>query len=73
MPPGGCKILAPIILRLFEDGLSGLMEPGGLLLLSGILDEQAERVITRSQKEGYTVLEKAMIKDWVVLVLQKQS
>ncbi len=67
------NILAPIILRLFEDGLSGLMEPGGLLLLSGILDEQAERVITRSQKEGYTVLEKAMIKDWVVLVLQKQS
>ncbi len=65
------NILAPVILRLFDQGLSELVEPGGLLLLSGILDEQADGVVQRCLGEGYSLLEKAMIKDWVVLVFQK--
>jgi ribosomal protein L11 methyltransferase len=67
------NILAPVILRLFGSGLSDLVDAGGLLILSGILDEQANGVVQRGILEGYTLLEKALIKDWVVLVLQKQG
>jgi ribosomal protein L11 methyltransferase len=67
------NILAPVILRLFDAGLSDLVDAGGLLILSGILDEQADGVVQRGILEGYTLLEKSLIKDWVVLVLQKQG
>ncbi len=38
------NILAPIIIRLLEDGLAGLVAPGGALLLSGILQAQWEGI-----------------------------
>lgn len=34
------NILAPILVRLLEDGLAEMVAPGGVLILSGILDEQ---------------------------------
>ena len=34
------NILAPILLRLFDNGLAEIVSPGGALILSGILDEQ---------------------------------
>jgi len=67
------NILAPVILRLFDAGLSDLVDAGGLLILSGILEEQADGVVQRGIDAGYTLLEKALIKDWVVLVLKKQG
>ena len=36
------NILAPVIIRLFGMGLADLVAPGGVLILSGILAEQAE-------------------------------
>ncbi len=36
------NIFAPIIIRLFDDGLGELVNPGGKLVLSGILDKQAD-------------------------------
>ena len=65
------NILAPIILRLFDDGLGELVEPGGILVLSGILDEQAAAVQARAEAEGYTHLETAQIGDWVAIVLRR--
>jgi ribosomal protein L11 methyltransferase len=35
------NILAPVIVRLLDDGLADLLDQGGVLVLSGILDEQA--------------------------------
>ena len=34
------NILAPVLIRLMEDGLLELLSPGGVLVLSGILEEQ---------------------------------
>lgn len=65
------NILAPIILRLFDDGLGDLVEPGGILVLSGILDEQAAAVQARAEAEGYTHLETAQMGDWVAIVLRR--
>jgi ribosomal protein L11 methyltransferase len=66
------NILASIILDLFEDdNLAELVEPGGLLILSGILDYQADAVIQKASEYGLTLLEKRGIEDWVALCLKK--
>ncbi|MBI9045513.1 MAG: 50S ribosomal protein L11 methyltransferase [Anaerolineaceae bacterium] len=65
------NILAPIILRLVDIGLTDLVEEGGFLILSGILDEQAENIREVVEKRGFEFVEKQMIADWVVMVLKR--
>jgi ribosomal protein L11 methyltransferase len=65
------NILAPVILRLLDQGLGNLVAPGGFMILSGILEEQLSefeealkghdlRIVTQRQKE-----------DWVALGVQR--
>jgi ribosomal protein L11 methyltransferase len=63
------NILAPVIIRLFEAGLAGLLEPGGVMILSGILQEQAQSVMEAAQSKGLTMQGQRQIEDWVALVL----
>lgn len=65
------NILAVIILRLFEAGLAKLVAEGGTLILSGILDEQEDRIRAAAQADGLTLIDRAQMKDWVSLVYQK--
>ena len=65
------NILAVIILRLFEAGLAKLVAKGGTLILSGILDEQEDRIRAAAQADGLTLIDRAQMKDWVSLVYQK--
>ncbi|MDY6874058.1 MAG: 50S ribosomal protein L11 methyltransferase [Chloroflexota bacterium] len=67
------NILAPIILRLFDDGLAGLVAPGGTLLLSGLLEHQEAEVIQRCEAEGFTFLERETQADWVSLAMKKRE
>jgi ribosomal protein L11 methyltransferase len=62
------NILAPVILRLFEAGLTQLVASGGRLILSGILDEQVPDVEVVAARHGLTLNEKRNMEDWVVLV-----
>jgi ribosomal protein L11 methyltransferase len=62
------NILAPIILRLLDAGLAKLVTPGGTLVLSGILDEQARGVIEKAQSCGLRLVETRQINDWVALI-----
>jgi len=62
------NILAPIILRLLDAGLAKLVAPGGTLVLSGILDEQARGVIEKAQSCGLRLVETCQINDWVALI-----
>jgi len=64
------NILAPIIIRLFDMGLADLLSPGGALILSGILAEQAEGVIFSSKANGLKLVEKHQIGDWVALLVR---
>ncbi len=61
------NILAPIIIRLFDDGLADLVEPGGTIILSGILEEQADGVIEKGKSKGLTYIKRLQIADWVSL------
>jgi len=62
------NILAPIILRLFDAGLSDLLVPGGALILAGILAEQAEAVRSAAAAKGLDFVEGRQMGDWVALV-----
>ncbi len=65
------NILAPVILRLFEQGLADLVEPGGALILSGILEEQAEVVIQTAQAYGFEPIRWRQQGDWVGVLAQR--
>ncbi len=62
------NILAPVLIRLFEGGMAELVEPGGVIILAGILAEQADSVIDSAGKHGLTYVEKRTSGDWVALV-----
>lgn len=64
------NILAPIIIRLFASGLAKLVAPGGILILSGILDKQAEDVLAAAQAHGLMEIERRQITDWVAMVMR---
>ena len=64
------NILAPIIIRLFDAGLAELVTPGGQIVLSGILAEQAQGVIEAAQARGLQFVEQRQINDWVVILLR---
>jgi ribosomal protein L11 methyltransferase len=65
------NILAPILLRLFDGGIADLVEPGGLLLLSGVMDIQRDKMVERAQVAGLTLVEETMEMDWVAFVFRK--
>jgi ribosomal protein L11 methyltransferase len=64
------NILAPIIIRLFAAGLAKLVAPGGTLILSGILDKQADDVLAAAQAQGLVEIERRQIADWVAMVMK---
>ena len=64
------NILAPVILRLFGMGLAELVSPGGALVLSGILAEQAPGVIVCAEEHGLKLADKRQAGDWVALLVR---
>jgi len=65
------NILAPVIVRLFEAGLGELIEENGVIILSGILEEQLPRVIEAAQAKGLKVTGRKQTGDWVALSLNR--
>jgi ribosomal protein L11 methyltransferase len=65
------NILAPVIIRLFDSGLADLMEENGAIILSGILQEQEERVVEAAQVKGLRKIERRQLGDWVTLTMSR--
>jgi ribosomal protein L11 methyltransferase len=65
------NILAPVIVRLFESGLAELIEPGGAIILSGILEEQAQGVVEAAQARGLRMDGRKQMGDWVALTMSR--
>jgi len=59
------NILAPILIRLFDAGMADLIAPGGAIILSGILDHQAQAVAASAQEHGLVLIEQRQMGDWV--------
>ena len=65
------NILAPVIVRLFDAGLAELIDDEGAIVLSGILQEQAQNVIDAGQALGLKMTEKRQMGDWVALTMSR--
>jgi ribosomal protein L11 methyltransferase len=65
------NILARTIIELFDHGLAQLATPGGLIVLSGILESQAFEVIAALKRHGLTLVAQERLEDWVALIAQK--
>lgn len=65
------NILAPVIVRLFDTGLADLLEDDGAIILSGILQEQAQNVVRAAQAEGLELDDRKQIGDWVALRMSR--
>ena len=65
------NILAPVLVRLLDEGLGELVSPGGWLVLSGILAEQSPEVEQALSRHGMTLLERRQSGDWVALAAQE--
>jgi ribosomal protein L11 methyltransferase len=65
------NILAKIIQKLLEEGLAELLAPGGALILSGILEEQAQDIENSAEDRGLVITKRVQMGDWVALVAEK--
>ena len=67
------NILAPVLVTLLEQGMSELLTNQGILILSGILEEQTGDVEAAIEASGLRLEERRQIADWVALVVKKQG
>jgi ribosomal protein L11 methyltransferase len=68
------NILAPVIIALLHQG--GLLErvkPGGWLILSGIIDEQAAEVVAALELASGELRQRLVVRDWVTLVASPKT
>lgn len=67
------NILAPVLVRLFAEGMRDLVDPGGKLILSGILAEQADEVAQAASQHGFTQIQRLQSGDWVAMTVERQA
>lgn len=65
------NILARVIVELLEQGLDRTVNPGGLLIVSGILDSQAYQVRAAFQANGLNILAQEQLEDWVAIIARR--
>lgn len=65
------NILAHILMRLLDAGMGDLLTPDGVLLLSGILEEQIDEMLGKLAEHNLKVIEKRQIEDWVALAVTR--
>jgi ribosomal protein L11 methyltransferase len=61
------NIIAPILTRLFEDGLRDIVSPAGNLILSGVLQEQLPGILTLLDDYGFNLKTQRQQGEWVGL------
>jgi ribosomal protein L11 methyltransferase len=70
-PLVAANILAPVIIRLLQDGLGDLLSPGGRLILAGILLSQEADVEEACTNAGLTVVMRRQMGDWAALCVSR--
>jgi ribosomal protein L11 methyltransferase len=66
------NILAPVLEEMVHQGLGHAVRPGGILILAGILAEQAAPLETTCQAHGFEHVETRSSGEWRALVLRSR-
>lgn len=61
------NILAPVIVRLLDEGLAHLLEPCGSMIMAGILEPQVSEVVAAARNEGLLPRTQRQMGEWVAL------
>ncbi len=67
------NILAPVLVDLLRAGLAQVVEPGGALVLSGILDHQADEVAQAARAAGLREARRTHEDEWVALTFRREA
>jgi ribosomal protein L11 methyltransferase len=67
------NILAPVLVKLLDEGLGDLVLPGGSLVLSGIIADQTPGVEAALARNGMELTGRKQIQDWVALLATRAS
>ena len=67
------NILARVLLDLLQGGLANTLPADGILVLSGILDHQAEELVQVGSSQDLEHLETGEIQEWRSLVFKRKS
>ncbi len=67
------NILAPVLIKLLDEGLGDLVLPGGSLVLSGIIAEQSPGVEEALARNSLRLSGRKQIQDWVALLAYRPS
>jgi ribosomal protein L11 methyltransferase len=62
------NILSGVIVDLLERGLAGVLRPDGMVIASGIIDDQEADVAGAFEAHGIEVTERRRERDWVALI-----
>jgi ribosomal protein L11 methyltransferase len=62
------NILARVIIELADQGLVNRVQPNGLMIVAGIIEEQEAEVKAALGKHGLEIVKRRQDKDWVTLV-----
>jgi ribosomal protein L11 methyltransferase len=65
------NILAPVVVKLLNQGLGTLVAQDGCLILSGILAEQSPEVEQALHEQGFTQVDKRQLVDWIALAARR--
>jgi ribosomal protein L11 methyltransferase len=67
----GANILAGVIARLFEEGLTEVIDHGGTIVLGGILEDQETTVVSAAENAGLHLSQRRRMGDWIALAMQR--
>ncbi len=67
------NILAGVLVEMLEQGLARAVCPGGHLLLSGILEDQAAAVRLVAERTGMELVDMHAQADWGLLILRRKA
>lgn len=65
------NILAPVLLKMIEDGLPRAANPEGVIILSGVLEEQVGELLSACASHGLSLMEVKGEDDWRALALSR--